>query len=275
MAADSPEQVPQQQSERRASLTRKLFERAHRAVEFASNEALGALAAESGRQVLSGSATDPRTGLVVATAAFGAGLLRYALGPEVSDRAQRLEQGVLDDFARLGMTDEQLDTLLDNPAFVTVLMRAYQAAARTHEQAKISALRNAVVNVATGRPLEDDLRLIFLGLVDEFTPAHLRVLAFCRDRHAVARELDIVLPDWDLSRGLSPVEALGSAFPSMDVITRQQIANDLLARQLIDLERTYEFDRVFNVRKPSWTTDAGNRFLDFITRHQELEQIGS
>ena len=228
MTVDSPEPVLTQVSERRDSLARRLVERVHRAVEFASTETLGAISAESGRQVLSGGAIDPRTVLIAGAATFGAGLLRYALGPEVSDRAQRLEQGVLDDFARLRMTDDQLDDLLDDPEFVTVLMRAYQAAARTHEQAKIDALRNAVVNVATGRSPEDDLRLIFLGLVDEFTPAHLSVLAFCRDRNAVARELAIELPKWDQSASLSPEDALGTVFPTMDVITRQQIANDLL-----------------------------------------------
>jgi hypothetical protein len=250
-------------------LTRRLFGRAQRAVEFASNEALGAATAEGGRQLLSGAPFDPRTGLVAAGAGFAAGLLRYALGPEVSGRAQRLEEGVLDDFARLGMTDEQLDALLDDPEFVTVLLRAYQAAARTHEQTKIDALRNAVVNVATGRSPEDDLRLIFLGLVDEFTPAHLSVLAFCRDRHAFARGLGLLLPEEDPSRSLLPEEALASVFPTMDVITGQQVANDLLSRQLIELERTYSFERVFAVRKPSWTTAAGNRFLDFITAPQE------
>lgn len=115
MSSDSSERVSREQSDRRASLTRRLFERAQRAVEFASNEALGAATAEGGRQLLSGAPFDPRTGLVVAGAGLAAGLLRYALGPEVSGRAQRLEDGILDDFARLGMPDGQLDTLLDDP----------------------------------------------------------------------------------------------------------------------------------------------------------------
>lgn len=234
-------------------------------MEFASNEALGAVGVGVGTALLTTGTADPKTALAAAGLTFGFNLLRQALLPEISGRAQRLEDGVLDDFARLGMTDEQLDALLDDPEFVTVLLRAYQAAARTHEQAKIDALRNAVVNVATGRSPEEDLRLIFLGLVDEFTPAHLRVLAFCRDRKAVARELAVELPKWDQAASLSPEDALGTVFPEMDVITRQQVANDLLSRQLIELERTYSFERVFAVRKPSWTTPAGNRFLEFVT----------
>jgi hypothetical protein len=73
----------------------------------------------------------------------------------------------------------------------------------------------------------------------------MRVLAFCRDRHAVARELAIELPRWDGPRGNPPVEAIGIVFPEMDVITRQQVTNDLLARQLIEVARTYENEPIF------------------------------
>jgi hypothetical protein len=48
---------------------------------------------------------------------------------------------------------------------------------RTHQQEKIAALRNSVKNAALRHAPDENLQLMFLRFVDEFTPLHLRVLA--------------------------------------------------------------------------------------------------
>jgi hypothetical protein len=45
---------------------------------------------------------------------------------------------------------------------------------RTHQDAKVESLRNAVINSALPTAPDMDLRAFFLHLVDELSPTHLR-----------------------------------------------------------------------------------------------------
>jgi len=69
------------------------------------------------------------------------------------------------------------EKLAANEAFVTVAMQASQVALRNHQKSKLDALRNAVLNSALPNPPQEDEQMIFLRLIDQLTPWHLRVLA--------------------------------------------------------------------------------------------------
>lgn len=71
-----------------------------------------------------------------------------------------------------------LNELQSNEQFVTAVMQASTAALRTHKAEKLAALRNAVVNVATGQGPEETIQHLLLSFIDEFSEMHLRVLAF-------------------------------------------------------------------------------------------------
>jgi hypothetical protein len=86
---------------------------------------------------------------------------------DLADRLGELE-GYISGF--------RLDTLADNEQFVSATLQATQAALRTHQQEKLEALRNAVLNSAAKREPHDDYQTVFLALVDRFSPAHLRLL---------------------------------------------------------------------------------------------------
>lgn len=73
------------------------------------------------------------------------------------------------------------DSLASNEDLVSAVQHATQIAVRTHQQEKLDALHNAVLNVAAGTAPGDDLQLMFLGFVDVFTPLHLRMLKFFQD----------------------------------------------------------------------------------------------
>jgi hypothetical protein len=90
--------------------------------------------------------------------------------------------GILAEFFSLVLTPQ----LGDNPAFITTVMHATQVALRTHQQEKLDALRNAVMNAATGNTPEEDLQSLFLTFIEEFTPTHLRILNLIRDRTSSA-----------------------------------------------------------------------------------------
>jgi hypothetical protein len=77
--------------------------------------------------------------------------------------------------------------VVDNDLFVDAVVTATRTVEHTHQEDKISALRNAVLNsVAPGAP-DADTQAIFLNFVDRFTP-----LASAAD-DALGRSADMVL----------------------------------------------------------------------------------
>ena len=70
----------------------------------------------------------------------------------------------------------KLEELQQNKEFVSAVMHASQIALRSHQAAKLDALRNAILNVAIGQAPEEALQNVFLNLVDSFTELHFRIL---------------------------------------------------------------------------------------------------
>jgi hypothetical protein len=66
--------------------------------------------------------------------------------------------------------------LQTNEQFISAVMQASQAALRTHSAVKLAALRNAIINIASGKSPEETIQEILLSLVDELSEMHLRVL---------------------------------------------------------------------------------------------------
>jgi hypothetical protein len=64
---------------------------------------------------------------------------------------------------------------LKNERFASVFFQATFAALRSDEQEKLEALRNAVINTASGEDYSN-YELIFIRFVDELAPAHVRLL---------------------------------------------------------------------------------------------------
>jgi hypothetical protein len=74
-----------------------------------------------------------------------------------------------------------IERLLENEAFLTALLRATQAALRTHQAEKLAALQNAVVNIAIRQNHDEVLEQIALNCLDDLTTAHLRLLLAVND----------------------------------------------------------------------------------------------
>jgi hypothetical protein len=108
-------------------------------------------------------------------------LLGLVVDPALHRRYNRwLEQlaEVVDDLQEHGVDVRTLGT---NEPFVTVILNATQAAARTHEQEKLEALRSAITNSALGLGPDEHTQMMLIRFIDELTALHLRVLAFFRD----------------------------------------------------------------------------------------------
>ena len=106
--------------------------------------------------------------------ATGLALLDLIVTPPLEKRREEWMREVSEALRTLkGVT---IEDLRDDPAFIDIIVSASQAAVRTSDLEKRKALRNAVVNAAGASNLSTDTKLLFVGLVDELTPLHLRVL---------------------------------------------------------------------------------------------------
>lgn len=70
----------------------------------------------------------------------------------------------------------KIENLVENELFVTATMEATRAAISTHQQEKLDALRNIVLNTAIGTDLDEDFQLILIALVERMTASQLKVL---------------------------------------------------------------------------------------------------
>ncbi|MGA8596311.1 MAG: hypothetical protein WB676_16490 [Bryobacteraceae bacterium] len=120
-------------------------------------------------------------GAISAIPVFG-GALAEELGLVLEPPLTRRRDEWFEDLARRlrdlenNVEGFRFAALANNDHFVSATVQATQVALRTHQQEKLDALRNAVLNTAVGNAPNDSLQTIFLNLVDRLTPLHLTLL---------------------------------------------------------------------------------------------------
>lgn len=149
-----------------------------------------------------------------------------------------------------------LASLKDSPDFITAVTTASQIAIRNHSEEKLAALKNAVVNVALEKELENELYQVFLSLVDALTPLHLRILVVCRDAAALRKEVGGSFVDMRT--------IIEQAIPGLPQDVLRQVARDLYNRDLIQNDRLHVAMSVESMAR-KLTTDFGDRLLRFIS----------
>lgn len=73
------------------------------------------------------------------------------------------------------------EDIVRSDAFMDAAIRGLEAARKTGNVEKRTALRNAVLNAALDTPPDESLRQVFLDLIDRFTVWHLRILKAFND----------------------------------------------------------------------------------------------
>ena len=159
------------------------------------------------------------------------------------------------------------EKLASNEAFVTLAMQASQVAIRNHQQAKLDALRNAVLNAALPNPPQEDEQLIFIRLIDQLTPWHLRVLAVLDDPNAWMQRNQVPNPGWGMG-GVSTVleHCLTDLRGQRDIY--EQIVRDLQADGLMGQGQFLNMTMTGGGMMESRTTARGKRFIGFISAPQ-------
>ncbi|NEP79064.1 MAG: hypothetical protein F6K39_13360 [Okeania sp. SIO3B3] len=91
--------------------------------------------------------------------------------------SQRLHDFLVELVQKFSTLQEKIEAVsFDNPTFHTTFLKAIRIAECEHQQEKLEALRNAVLNSAIPNSLKDDIQAIFLKWIDEFTVSHIRLL---------------------------------------------------------------------------------------------------
>ena len=148
------------------------------------------------------------------------------------------------------------ERLAASEEFNSAFAQAAQAAIRTHDEEKLEALRNAVLNTALSKEPDGDRQAIFVSIVDRLAPSHLRVLK------ALETPRQATLMSVHETR--SPADWLKEFVPSLKPEDKDFIKfliDDLQSAHLIQIKSQ---DSAFT-RDRDWMTNFGHNFLRFIS----------
>jgi hypothetical protein len=96
--------------------------------------------------------------------------------PPLQKRLEQWREDIAAAIRRLQKSSVEIDALLQDEGFSTMVIQATVVVLRNHHQEKREALRNAIVNAALSTQGATDLHLAFVRFVDELSPAHVRLL---------------------------------------------------------------------------------------------------
>lgn len=189
----------------------------------------------------------------------------FLVSPGVERRRTAWMEEIAASVNELRDSIKNLELLPDDEGFVTTLIEASNTALRTHQEEKLEALRNAVINTVLKRETDDDLRTIFLALVDRFTPWHLRILKFFDDPRIGIEQAGLDPSDFEHPVA-SDGETLLAVFPDL------KDRSDFISLLVSELSAA----GLFNVNKLGLSmsgrdalarrsTNLGRRFLAFIS----------
>ena len=104
-------------------------------------------------------------------------VFQLVVAPPLTRRTQDWMEEIAAAIRRLeSQRGVRLEDLRDNPAFIDALISGTQAAVRTSQAGKRTALKNAVLNAGLPGAPDATQQQIFLVLTDRFTESHLILL---------------------------------------------------------------------------------------------------
>lgn len=192
-------------------------------------------------------------------------LFSFLLSPPISKRRDKWLIQLAEGMEELKNNKPEFDiaSLADNDIFITTVLHATQAAIRNHQEEKLTALRNAVLNSATGIGIEENIQLMFLNLIDSLTPWHLRILNFFQNPLIWFEENNMQMPQFSMG---SPSQVLETAFNELKgkdsfygLIVKDLYSQGLLSSDSLNTLMTGQG------AVASRTTEFGNLFVAYIS----------
>ncbi len=185
--------------------------------------------------------------------------------PPIVKRRDKWIESLGKDIAALQEKIEEfnIEDLQNNDQFITAVMHATNTASKNHDQEKLEALRNAILNVALKVEPDEDLQIIFLNYIDELTRWHLRILSFFSSPSEWYKRHDIKRKEYVMG---GPSNALEDAFQELrgNRGFYDQLIKDLYSRGLFTIESLHVGMSPQGIYA-SRTSETGDRFIKFIT----------
>jgi hypothetical protein len=186
------------------------------------------------------------------------------MNPPLEKRRQKWMEEVAEGLQALETKQNvNLEKLSSNETFITTVMQASHVAIRNHQQEKLEALRNAVLNAALPVAPDDPLQQMFLNFVDIFSTCHIRLLKYADNPTAYAQTQGLSISG---SPSQASANVLTKVFPEMNLkmYFYSQIWRDLYSHGLVS---TSSLDVL---ESGAWsmssrTTPLGKQFIDFIS----------
>lgn len=161
----------------------------------------------------------------------------------------------------------QYKNLKNNQEFISIFHQALAIAKITHQEEKIQALKNAVINSVLDNTLDASIKSIFLSLIENLTPWHLKILDYFNDPKSWFIKNNMTPPELVISGSNS--QLLFKAFPGLEKGFAEFIIEDLHLKGLLGISKSN-----LNVSMtPSGpyqrgTSSLGKQFLTFIKKHE-------
>lgn len=187
------------------------------------------------------------------------------LGPSLAKRQAEWWKEIADAFEAEEQTNKnfRVEHAFGSEAFITAVVQASRIAVSTHQHEKRVLLRNALMNIATGRAPDEDMQHIYLRLIDDLTPSHVRILNFLwRGNSRIAAANGGSLPQHKTFQEV--LDQLEPEFEREQQLV-QQVLSDLRSRGLATLQS-------MNHSFPQQViADPGIQFLRFVSTPEELQ----
>lgn len=192
-------------------------------------------------------------------------LFNEVIIPPLEKRRNQFLQDLWDALKKLEETVEgfKIENLAENDMFITAVMHASRSAIQNHQKEKREALRNAVLNSASKLAPEEDLQLMFLNWIDEFTPWHIRVLNYFENPIGWFNKNKISPKNYTSG---SPAHGLTQAFPELNDKRNfyDPIITDLYSKGLIKIDSLHLGMDERGIYAPR-TSMYGTIFIRFVS----------
>lgn len=156
-----------------------------------------------------------------------------------------------------------VETLCENDLFISILNRASQLAISNHQEEKLNALRNAIMNTALDIDIDENEQMMFLNLVDSTTPWHLRLIHYFENPEQRYKERNIKPMDYPMGSPVTPLLDFYAELKGKESFINL-IVKDLYNNGLFNTENLNAM-MTSNGMYASRLTEYGERFLQFIS----------